>query len=139
MNGICSNTKQSELSLLFNKYHIDVAVITETHLTEIIDDRRIMQAGYSFIRRDQNFTAVTKSKEGGVIIYLKSSIAYIEPKLRMPDELEVFRCILKPSLPNNIILADIYISPDACSAYRQMLMDHLVATVDMLRSPRPRT
>ena len=39
VNGLCSNTKQSELSVLLKARDIDAAVITETHLNEDIDNR----------------------------------------------------------------------------------------------------
>ena len=138
VNGLCSNTKQSELSIMLKTHHIDAAVITETHLSDNIDDRRIMQPGYSFLRRDRNFSAVYKSKGGGVVIYLQDEMTYIQPNIQVPPELEVSWCILKPSHPDSVILAGVYVPPDASADYRQMLLDHLVTTVDLLRSARPR-
>ena len=132
VNGLCSNTKQSELSILLNTHHIDVAVITESHLNEMTHVRQVMQAGYKTLRRDRNFTAVKKSKEGGIIIYLKNNITHIEPKLQVPEELEVCWCILKPTQPRSVIVAAVYLPPDACVAQRQMLNDHLVSTLDLL-------
>ena len=137
VNGLCSNTKQSELSVLLNTHHIDAAVITETHLNENIDDRRVLQPGYNSLRRDRRFKAVNKSRGGGVIIYLKEDISFVQPNVQVPDELEVCWVILRPSQADSLIVAGVYLPPDACAAHRQMLTDHLVTTVDLFRSSRP--
>ena len=97
-----------------------------------------MQNGYRLLRRDRNFTAVNKTKGGGIIVYLRQDILYTEPNLEVPEQLEVCWCILQPTKPNSIILAAVYLPPDACASTRQLLIDHLVTSSDFLRSSRPK-
>ena len=121
-----------------HRYNIDVAVITETHLDRNIPDEQIEQTGYKTIRRDRNFSAVNKSKGGGLILYMKNGMQYVEPRVRVPDDLEVCWCVLEPSRPNSIIVAGVYLPPNAHAMQRRMLADHLIETVDFLRSLRPK-
>ena len=137
-NGLCVNTKQTELALLLHRYGIDVAVITETHLNKNVPDVRIFQTGYSTLRRDRNFAAVNKSKGGGIIIYVKRGLQYIEPNICVPDDLEVCWCVLKPTLPESIIVAGVYIPPDTSASRRRAIADHIIESVDNLRSARSR-
>ena len=118
---------------------MDIAVITETHLNDTIHERRIRQRGYSIVRHDRNFAEVNKCKGGGIIIYLKHGLSYMEPKVQVPKQLEVCWCVINPSQPESVIVAAVYLPPNSCSAVRQLLMSHLITTVDLLRSTRPRS
>lgn len=115
-----------------------MAVITETHLDQSVADEQICQKGYQLLRRDRHFLAVNKSKGGGIIMYLRDGLHHTEPDVCVPDELEVVWCILRPSQPDSIIVAGVYIPPDASAHQRSALSDHLVQTLDKLRSNRPK-
>ena len=138
VNGLCANTKQTELTLTLHRHDIDIAVITETHLHKNVGDIQVFQRGYQLIRRDQNLAAVNKSKGGGIIIYVKNGTQYFVPNICVPNDLEVCWCIINPSHPESLIVAGVYIPPDANSARRQVTADHLIETLDFLRSLRPR-
>ena len=45
-------------------------------------------------------------------------------------------CILRPSHPNSIIVAGVYIPPDTSASGRRAITDHLLQTIDSLRSLR---
>lgn len=120
-------------------HKVDVAVISETHLNSTVDDNRISLKGFHVLRKDRNFSAVNKSKGGGIAIYINEEIVHVMPNIQVPSELEVLWCILWPSKPDSIILAGIYLPPDAPASRRQLFIDHVVETVDYLRSSRPRS
>lgn len=137
-NGICTNTKLAELDIVLRNHHIDVAVIAESHLTTEVPDTRVSLPEYDVIRCDRNLHAVNKCKGGGVLIYLESCINYLKPDVKVPEELEVAWCILSPSQRDSVIVAGVYLPPDAPAARRKLLMDHLLQTVDQIRSTRPK-
>ena len=138
VNGLCTNTKQTELSLLLHKYNIHVAVLTETHLDENIPDSQIFQEGYKILRRDRNLHAVNRSKGGGIAMYMRNDVHYSGTNITVPEDLEVCWCILQPSQPESTIVAGVYIPPDTSASRRRALSNHIVETVELLRSHRPK-
>ena len=138
-NGMCTNTKIDELQATLYAHKVDIAVISETHLTPAVDSKRISLPGYQVFRKDRNLLAVGKSKGGGVAIYINEEIPYVLPRTDVPNELEVLWCILRPSSPDSTIVAGVYLPPDAPASTRRLFVEHLVETVDHFRSSRPRS
>ena len=137
-NGIRTNTKLDELGLILRRYDVSIALLSETHLDGDVDDNRIQLKGYHVLRRDRNFTAVNKSKGGGVVMYLSETINYFQPSVQVPDELEVLWCILQPSHADSVIVGGIYLPPDSSASRKHLFIEHIIHTVDHLRSSRPR-
>ena len=74
-NGLLN--KLDELKLCLSTYDIDVACITETHVSSDINDAELAISGYSFLRGDRDFNLTEGegiSGGGGSVIYYKSSI-----------------------------------------------------------------
>ena len=130
--------QQTELTLLLRRHRIHVAVITETHLNNTVPDAQVFQTGYKLLRRDRIFSEVAKSKGGGTLIYVKDHLPCIVPNICVPAEIEACWCILRPSLPESIIVAGVYIPPDTSAGRRRVIADHITETIDKLRSLRPR-
>ena len=116
-----------------------LAAISETHLSSSVDDKRISLEGFHELRKDRNLLAVNKSKGGGVAMYINAKVAYALPNIEVPDELEVLWCILRPLNPDSIIVAGIYLPPDSPASTRQLFIEHIIETVDYLRSSRPKS
>ena len=139
INGICSNSKWEELQAVVHTRKVHVAVICETHLNFKVPDNRIALNGYFALRKDRNFSAANKSKGGGIVIYLEKTVPFITPKINVPDELEVLWVVLRPSSPDSIIVAGIYLPPDSAAPTRHLFIKHLVETIDCLRAARPKS
>ena len=74
-NGLLN--KLDELKLCLSTYDIDVACITETHVSSDINDAELAISGYSFLRGDRDFNLTEGegiSGGGGSVIYYKNSI-----------------------------------------------------------------
>ena len=71
-----------ELKLCLSNYSIDIACVTETHLTKDIDDNEVEIEGFSIVRGDRDFDLNVSSscsgdhvsEKGGSIIYYRNFI-----------------------------------------------------------------
>lgn len=73
INGIRS--KLDEVKLLLDESSLDLLAITETHLSDNVDDDEIMIENYSLIRKDR---MGTKNHWGGTAIYFKDHLNIYE-------------------------------------------------------------
>ena len=137
INGICTNTKLDELQVFMYTHGVNVGLICETHLNPGVNDNRIALNDYHVIRKDRNFSATKKSKGGGLAMYIRVGVPFTEPRVTVPEELEVMWIILRPSSPDSIIVAGIYLPPDSPASMRHLFTQHIVETVDQLRASRP--
>ena len=66
-----------ELRLIMTSRPFDILVINETRLDDSINDSEVSLAGYQVIRNDRNRNG------GGVAMYVKDSIGFIEKKMNL--------------------------------------------------------
>lgn len=69
VQGITTNFNEVESIVLNNSF--EIIALTETHLTENINDSEISLANYSTVRCDS-----TSRKTGGVVLYIKKNFQY---------------------------------------------------------------
>lgn len=95
--------------------NLSVLAVTETWLTEQIQDNELIPSGYTIFRKDR------KSRGGGVLIAVKHTLA--ASLLHTPKDLEVVSINLAVCTPLTIAL--VYMPPNAPEEYRNKLYCYL--------------
>ena len=115
--------------------HNDIAVLTETWQSNMITDDYLAVDGF------QIFTKIrTERSGGGVAIYVRDNIpAMVLTNITVPEELECLWLQVRPHrLPrqvSSVVVCAVYIPPK--SEYQQTLVNHIVRTLDLLKSKHP--
>ena len=66
--------KLHDIEELLQEQDLDILFLTETKLTEGINNGRLEIPGYTFIRQDREHVKGTRSFGGGLLVYFKSSL-----------------------------------------------------------------
>ncbi|XP_033638568.1 uncharacterized protein LOC117299218 [Asterias rubens] len=115
--------------------HNDIAVLTETWQSNMITDDYLAVDGF------QIFTKIrTERSGGGVAIYVRDNIpAMVLTNITVPEELECLWLQVRPyRLPrqvSSVVVCAVYIPPK--SEHQQTLVNHIVRTLDLLKSKHP--
>ena len=136
LNARSINNKVDELAAFMSVNKINMAAITESWLTEEIEDHQISIDGYVTHRRDR-----THGRGGGLVVYVSQQI----PITRCVElEVSNLECMWlwarPPRLPRPlpaIAVCVVYNPPDKCVQEQRDLSDYLVSSVDTIRSKHP--
>ena len=130
-----SKDKTLETEMILNNNKVEIAIFSETWLTEDAVERLPFN-GY------QKFHLVRKKcnrSSGGVSIIVKENIPATKLKLKVPDEMECLWTTIRPNwLPrtvSNIIVCGLYY-PGSTSIYapnQDNLISHITSTVEYLK------
>ncbi len=130
--------KFEELEILLNQTDIspvDVAVITETWQPDEVPNDFLEFDGF-------NLFSTTRSSQrgGGVAVYLRDNIPVsVLSEVNVPTELECIWLRIQPHrLPRSvsgIVICAVYIPPK--SEFQDLLINHIVLTLDSLKSKHP--
>ena len=104
IRGLVKNL--SEVKILLQYTQIDLLALTETHLTDRIDDSEVCIDGYEIIRRDR------KNRQGGsCAMYYKNYLDTLELRKYNSNKLEALWTELKLCL-QRLIVGTVYRPPD---------------------------
>ena len=109
--------KFAEFQHLLNSRNIDLAVVTETKLSNESPLSDVCAPGYTTIRRDRN------SSGGGVGIWAKTGLSIAQlPHLNSPEH-EILWVSLSLQGGNKIVIGAVY-RPGSCPEHDTSLIDH---------------
>lgn len=127
--------KFEDISAVFELNCVDIAVITESWFTSNIPTHQL---------DIDNYTLFSKSREqkrgGGVAVYVRNELPSSNiPDIVVPDQLECKWVMVRPKrLPRGIsalAVCAVYIITD--SPHQELLADHLLNSIDILREKYP--
>ena len=139
-NIFLSNTqslmnKFDEAKIVFEQQSVDVGVITESWFKSSFEEHQLNISGYELFTKSRD-----NMRGGGVAVYVRDSlpataIDYIE----VPNDLECVWVKIRPNrLPRGIsaiAVCAVYITTD--SPYQNLLEEHLIQSIDLLRTKYP--
>ena len=102
-------TKNFESIRLINKTSFDLVCINETRLDQTIKNSEVELQGYDLVRRDRN------RHGGGVAIYIRKVIPYLERKCLIPDNVEAICLEIQKPNAKPIIISTWYRPPGSKS------------------------
>ncbi|XP_072051828.1 uncharacterized protein [Amphiura filiformis] len=127
--------KLDEASVIFELNNVDIAVVSESWFKSTIPDHQVDLGGYTLFSKSREH-----KRGGGVAIYVRQDIptSYIAD-IVVPVQLECTWVLMRPKrLPRGIsaiAVCAVYITTD--SPHQELLSDHLLQSVDFLRSKYP--
>ncbi|XP_071957019.1 uncharacterized protein [Antedon mediterranea] len=128
--------KRDEFHLLMNKESVNVGIITESWFSTTHHQDQLDIPGYALFSKCRE-----DRRGGGVAIYSKDGLNAQELKVAAPPELEILWIKLRGTrLPrglSQIVVCGIYIVTD--SPHQQLLKEHLINTIDEIRTRSPDT
>ena len=128
--------KIDDLDVVFRLKCVDLALITETWLSNSIPDTVIEIPGYSLLRKDR-----VERRGGGVGIYIKHTLSFkVLDDLSCPDIESVWVYLRPPKLPRGfscLVVAVIYHPPGQSQASNSVLTDYIISSVDKIRRTYP--
>ena len=98
-----------ELRIFINKTSFDLVCINETRLDQTIKNSEVELQGYDLVRRDRN------RHGGGVAIYVRKVIPYLERKSLIPDNVEAICLEIQKPNAKPIIISTWYRPPGSKS------------------------
>ncbi|XP_071785286.1 uncharacterized protein [Asterias amurensis] len=124
-----------ELSTILNINKIDIAAVSKTWFPANIDTGHFDIPGFNLYSRPRKH-----KRGGGVALYVRESIQTIHLQIiNVPDELEVqWIWVRSPRLPRTVsglLVAVLYHPPS--SPYEDLIIEHLVTTLDTLQTKYP--
>ena len=126
--------KIDDLDVVFRLKCVDLALITETWLSNSIPDTVIEIPGYSLLRKDR-----VERRGGG--IYIKHTLSFkVLDDLSCPDIESVWVYLRPPKLPRGfscLVVAVIYRPPGQSQASNRVLTDYIISSVDKIRRTYP--
>ncbi|XP_072042942.1 uncharacterized protein [Amphiura filiformis] len=130
--------KFDELEILLKQTDInpiDIAVVTETWQPDRVDNDFLAVDGFNLFT-----TTRIEKRGGGVAVYSNENIPVETlPDIKVPDELECIWLRARPHrLPravSAIVICAVYIPPE--SPYQDLLIEHILTTLDTLKSQHP--
>ena len=96
-----------ELTIVINELSFDVITINETRLDESFNDRDVRISGYDIIRRDRN------RHGGGVAIYIRNNIPYIQRHDLLVQDLEKICVEIKKPKSKLFLISTWYRPPNS--------------------------
>lgn len=113
----------NEVRISMANQHLDLMAFNETRLDSIISNNEVKIQGYDVVRKDRS------RKGGGVCIYLRNSINYLNRNDLVPVDLEaVCLEIIKPNSRPFVVVA-VYRPPDSSSDFFEYF-ENLVKVID---------
>ena len=104
-----------ELKIFLNAITFDILCINETRLNSLIENRLVEIPGYDIVRRDRN------RHGGGVAIYIRNNLVYINRNDIMPDILEAICIEVKKPRMKPLLVCSWYRAPDINSGLNAQL------------------
>ena len=95
-----------ELKILLKEIPFDILCINETRLNNLIDTNTVSIPGYDILRRDRNRYG------GGVAIYIRDNLVYVNRNDLMPENLEAICIEIKKPRIKPFLLSSWYRAPD---------------------------
>ena len=96
-----------ELTIVINELSFDIITINETRLDESFNDRDVRISGYDIIRRDRN------RHGGGVAIYIRNNIPYIQRHDLLVQDLETICVEIKKPKSKPFLISTWYRPPNS--------------------------
>ena len=91
---------------MLNEVTFDILCINKTRLINLIDNRLVEIPGYDIVRRVRN------RHGGGVAIYIRNNLVYINRNDKMPDILEAICIKVKKPRMRSLLVCSWYRAPD---------------------------
>ena len=134
-NAQSLGNKFDEAAVIFEQNLVDIAVITESWFSNNIPEHQLNFGGYTMFSKHREH-----QRGGGVAIYVKEDIPSSSiTDISVPDQLECRWVKVRPNrLPRGVsavAVCAVYIVTD--SPYQELLTEHLLQSVDFLRSKYP--
>ena len=120
INGLMVEGRMDQFQFVMEKEPFDIIGISESKLNNTISDEEIMLNGYSTIRKDR-----LGRGGGGVTIYIKDSINYVERPDLVPMDIEGVCAEVILSNAKHILILTIYRPPDLPVAWFDTYNDFL--------------
>jgi exonuclease III len=95
-----------ELKILLKEMPFDILCINETRLNDLIDTNTVSIPGYGILRRDRNRYG------GGVAIYIRDNLVYVNRNDLIPENLEAICIEIKNPRTKPFLLSSWYRAPD---------------------------
>ena len=117
----CSSLTKNidEIRILLERTHIDVLTLSETHLSNFIEDSEISCDGYFIVRRDRDRAG------GGVATYIREDLNFIVRDELSVNDLETIAIEVKRPFSRSMIIINWYRPPSSnvavIHAFEQML------------------
>ena len=127
--------KLEEAEVVFTQYDIDIGIVSESWFSHDIPENQLQISNFNMYSNPR-----VGKKGGGVAIYVHETIpATPITEIKVPDELECMWLKVRPKrLPRDvsaIAICAVYITTK--SPYQSLLEEHLLESVDFLRSKYP--
>jgi len=97
-----------------------ILCITETWLSKDIFDNEIISYGYTIYQKDKD------SRGGDVLLAVKDKIT--SRQLLSPPDVKIITALISTSSP--FIISVVYIPPNSCDTYHELLHNYLTNLVD---------
>ena len=95
-----------ELRIFIHENSFEILCINETRLDNSICDTEIEIAGYEIVRKDRN-------RNGGVAIYLRNNIPYVERGDLTPVNVEAICVEIKKPKSKSVLISTWYCPPES--------------------------
>ena len=130
-NACCLTNKMEELLLTLQYNKVDIAVVTESWF-------KTENEGISQLEAYKTYNKIRETKDcGGIMVLIKNEIPCSVIQVDTGD-LEIIWLAVRPAwLPRDIgviIMAAVYFPPKTLAATRDKLIDHIVATAQLLQT-----
>ena len=119
--------KMSEFQHFLHCHNIDIAIVTETKLSEQSVSSDVCVTGYITIRHDRN------SAGGGVGIWAKSGLSIAELSYLNNPEHEILWVFLSLQRGETIVIGGVY-RPGSCPGHTTKLIEYLDDNLAGIRS-----
>ncbi|XP_072050129.1 uncharacterized protein [Amphiura filiformis] len=134
-NAQSLGNKFEEAEVVLQLNNVDICVITETWFSSNIPENQLSIPSYNLFFKDRD-----SKRGGGVGIYVKDDIpATTFDKIKVPTELECIWVKVRPERllrsVSSIAVCAVYITTK--SPHQNLLTDHLLSSVDFLRTKYP--
>lgn len=96
-----------ELRIFLHDHTFDILCINETRLDDTIHNDEVKIIGYELVRKDRNRNG------GGVAIFIRNAIPYIERRELIPDNVEAICLEIKKSKSKPVLISTWYRPPDS--------------------------
>ena len=96
-----------ELRIFIHEQPIDILCINETRLDNSISSAEVEICGYEIVRRDRNRNG------GGVAIYLRNNIPYVERSDLIPENVEALCFEIRKPKSKPVLVSTWYRPPDS--------------------------
>ena len=132
-NAQSLGNKFEDIEVVFEQNSVDVAVVTESWFSNNMPENQLDINNYNLFSKHRE-----EKGGGGVAIYVKEDVpaSHID-SIIVPSELECLWVKIRPKKPPRSISAIAVCAITTNSPLQPLLMEHLLSSVDHLRSKHP--